>query len=475
MNTITSSRLTSVLSALSRSEWRHFKRFILSGAAGPPGKSLELYDYLSDFHPVFAGPEMSKTAIFNAIFINEIYHDKKLRYALTDLYRYACSFLRFKALEDHNEEGNYLLGTILAQRQADKAYLAHYQTDGNQLNLDADRGAESYFHAYRKEFVHLNHFLPRQKRSDQNPIGTISRNLDVFFVAKKLQLLCEIVNVKNVMSVHHDFLLQEKIIEMVENGVFNDVPVIIIYYRILMTLLNPDDEKHFDTLSQLLKSHENVFKKPELRDMYQYLMNYCIKKINQGVSLYISTLADIYKIILTNKVIYNGQYLSQWDFKNMVVVGIRAGEQEWVKQFIENYHQELFPAERSNARIYNLAYYYFSTGEYRSALSLLQQVEFTDLYYQLDMRAILLKCYFEMDDQETFFYHIAAFRIFLSRNKLVSDYQRTIYRNMIRFSTKLIRANGDKTKATFIQKQIEEVKQIADINWLRNKAALIVA
>jgi hypothetical protein len=156
----------------------------------------------------------------------------------------------------------------------------------------------------------------------------------------------------------------------------------------------------------------------------------------------------------------------------MVVIGIRAGEQDWVLNFIEKYKEDLPALEKENAYVYNLAYYNFSRGDYRQTLTLLQQVEFTDLYYQLDMRAILLKCYFEMDDQEAFFYHIAAFRIFLSRNKLVSDYQRTIYRNMIKYATRLVRASGDLPKMQLLQNEINEVKQIADLNWLRKKVEL---
>jgi len=469
MLSIVNSRLTNVLSAFTRLEWRDFKRFITSGLFGPIGKSAELYDYLSADYPDFTGARMNKASLFNALFDNQIYDDKKLRYALTDLFRHACHYLKIKALETHPDEGMHLLTTTLAKRSADKAYLAFYNSDDSGWGSDAVAGAENYFSRYRKEFVHLNYYSPRQKRTDQNIIGVVANNLDIFFIAKKLQLLCEIINIKNVLSVERDFLLQEHILELVANGAFDKVPVIIIYYRVLMTLTRPEEEIHFDALKLLLKEHGNGFSKEELRDMYQYLMNYCIKKINQGNLRYVTILSGIYKTILENKVIYNGIHLSQWDFKNMVVIGIRAGEQDWVIDFIEKFKEDLAPGEKENAYVYNLAYYYFSVNDYRRTLSLLRKVEFTDLYYQLDMRAILLKCYYEMDDLEAYFYHVAAFRIFLSRNKLISEYQRTIYRNMIKYTTRLVRAEGDIPKIQQLSKEINEVKQVADLNWLLKK------
>ena len=83
------------------------------------------------------------------------------------------------------------------------------------------------------------------------------------------------------------------------------------------------------------------------------------------------------------------------------------------------------------------------------------------------MRVILLKCYFETDDEDSFYYHTAAFKIFLSRNKLISAYQRKIYRNLIRYSTKIMNANGNNKKLRLIQSEVDRVKQIADVGWLQ--------
>lgn len=468
MSEITQSRLMNVLSAMTRSEWRSFRRFIHSGVAGPVGKTLGLYDYLSEAYPDFTGSMMDKEALFSAIFPDHQYEDKKIRYALTDFYRHASSYLKFKALSQYRQEGDYLLASTLEKRKAGKAYIALYNSENY---TEAEGSAELFFHRYRKEHVHLNYFSSQVNRNITNPIGEVTRNLDLFFITKKLQLLCEVINVRNVMSVNYDFVFQDEILAKVSEGKFDDIPAIKIYYRIIMTLTHAEDKTHFEVLQQLLFVHGSGFNNDELRDMYQYLMNYCIKKINQGETDFVVTLSGIYKTILDNRVIYTGSYLSQWDFKNMIVIGLRAGEKEWVHNFILNYKTELAPDQRENAYVYNMAYYSFSIGDYRQALAQLQKVEFTDLYYQLDMRAIILKCYYETDDQVAYLYHVAAFRIFLSRNKQVSDYQRTIYRNMIKYTTQLLRAAGNIPKIEKIQKEINEVKQIADISWLNRKTA----
>ncbi len=465
MNDLTNTKLFNLLSCLTRLEWRSFRTFIVSGIAGPIGKSIAFYDLLSVYHPHFHHKELTRELLFKALFKGLEFEDKKLRYAMTDLYSQASMFLKFRALQLHPTEGKYLLITELAERSADKAFLSEYNAD----EISLSRDAEYYYNCYREDFIYLNQYFPRQKRTGENPIGKVTRNLDNFFVTRKLQLLCEMVNVRNVMAVEYDFILKDEIIRILKAGAFADVPIVTIYFHILMTLTEPENSVHFEKLEQLLAEKKSLFKNSQLRDMYQYLMNFCIKKINQGEPDFVKRLFKIYQFIIENSILFVEGVLSQWDYKNIVVIGLRSEEPIWVYNFIEQYKIFLAESERDNAYTYNLAYYYFGIGEFRKSLSLLRQVEFTDLYYQLDMRAILLKCYFETDDQEAFFYHASAFRVFLNRNKLVSDYQRIIYRNMIKYATRLMKSAHNKKNLELLLTEIEEVKQIADINWLKKK------
>jgi hypothetical protein len=162
-------------------------------------------------------------------------------------------------------------------------------------------------------------------------------------------------------------------------------------------------------------------------------------------------------------------YFSQWEFKNIVSISLRLGETEWCRSFIPGFVSHLDPAERDNALAYNTAYFLFSIKEYKKAIRKLQEVELNDVFYQLDARTIILKCYYELDDQESFFYHASAFRLFLLRNRSVSEYQKNIYRNLIRFLSAILRAGVNLGKLQKIAAEIEREKNVADLNWLRQK------
>jgi hypothetical protein len=474
MEGLLKTKLSNMLSAMTMAEWRSLQDFIKSGIGGPPGKSLELIDFLIVNFREWQNDRLSRETIFKNLFPGATYNDKKLRYAMTDLSRQAGAFLGAKSLLANEEWSNSFLKQELAVRKADKAFLSEHEIPATKLSDESISDAELYFLRFRNTYTFMNHFLPRQKRTGNNPAGTAASYLDKFYVARKLQLLCEMVNSRNVMSVDYDYFMQDDIVRLLKEGAFTNEPIIGIYFRILMTLTEPDEVSHFDQLRQLLEEKTDGFKRSELSDMYQYLMNYCIRKINTGNTGYVETLFEIYKTVLDRKIIYRGEFLSQWDFKNIVVIGLRAGDHEWVLNFVNKAREVLPEGERENAWTFNKAYYHFATGNYKRAISLLQQVEFTDLYYQLDTRAILLKCYYELHDEETLLYHLAAFRIFLSRNKLISDYQRTIYRNLVKCTNKLVRLSNHPKKREQLLNEVNEIKQIADINWLRRKISELI-
>jgi hypothetical protein len=462
------SKTITLLRHFTKSELKRLKGFVESGLGGPPGRSLDLLEALAPFHPQFSEKQPSKSEVFEKIFPGQPYKEQQLRYVLSDLYRQAIRFLAHSTLAENESELNPFIRQGLASRGADKPYLS-LPDPFDQSEIHEPK-PDHHLLLFREQYNHLNHFLSRKNRTDPEALTITAKNLDIFYLSTKLKMLCELINSQNVKSGAFDFFLREEIEDKIQQGEFSETPSIAVYFGILKTLTEPEVESHFEFLQQKLAHYDQRFVRDELRDIYKYLMNYCIKKINLGDQQYLHKLFSIYQTVLKNRSIYNGRFLSQWDFKNIVVVGIRAGQNKWVESFINGHIHDLPTAEQENARTYNLAYLNFSNGDYHAALRMLQNVEFTDIYYQLDMRSVILKCYYEMDDYEALNYHLAAFRLFLSRNKVVSDYQRTIYRNLIRFSGKLMQAKGDKSRVTTVANEIEQVKQIADISWIRKKA-----
>ena len=102
----------------------------------------------------------------------------------------------------------------------------------------------------------------------------------------------------------------------------------------------------------------------------------------------------------------------------------------------------------------------------------MRTVEFTDVYYHLDSKSLLLKIYYEMDDVEPLLSLITTMRVYLKSSKLISEYQRTIYINLINHVKTLARIkSGGMENLDSIKQAIKNNIEIADINWLKAKVA----
>ena len=117
-----------------------------------------------------------------------------------------------------------------------------------------------------------------------------------------------------------------------------------------------------------------------------------------------------------------------------------------------------------------MGYLLFFKGQYGEALKLINQVEFTDIFYALDSRTMLIKIYYQMDEWDPMQSAIEAFKVYLRRNKTLSENVKVLYTNFLKYIDKLSRlTKRDKSKLNELKEKIEETKQVADLGWLQQK------
>lgn len=174
--------------------------------------------------------------------------------------------------------------------------------------------------------------------------------------------------------------------------------------------------------------------------------------------------------MLNNEVIIKNNIIAQFDFKNMVTVALRVGEFKWTKNLIEKYQNHLTEEHRLNAITYNTARLEFYQKNYKKCLHELLKVEFTDIYYSLDQRVLLLKTYYQLNNFESALSLINAFKIFLKRDKKISEYQNITYCNFLKIVTQIVQLQlGYKRDIKKIDEIFKNTKQIADSSWLSEK------
>lgn len=469
MSDIYKNKVLGVIGGLHASELPLFRAWIGSGAETDQ-LLLRLFDYYcSVVRKPESMPTLNKTEAWKACFGKQRFNDGRFRYLNSDLVMRLEEFITWRGCSTNSLMREEILLHELGKRNALKAWNTHFSVFDYYLKEEKKQDADYFSHAWEMEFTHLSMMSAGKVAPEAEAITRAAGYLDRFYLIRKLQLCCEIFNVQNVFAQQHQVFLLDEILLHLSARSYDDVPVIVIYYRILMTLRESANEEHYHTLRELLRQHEAAITTAELRDMYKYVLNYCIKKINLGNISWQGELFDIYKTTLSNRVLLTEGFLSHRDFKNIVTISLRLQELKWAEEFIAKYIPELQPAERENARMYNTANLLFHKNDFSGALRLLQQVDFSDIFYDLDARSIVLKTWFELDEEDSFEYHATAFRTFLRRNKSVSEYQRTIYENLIYYTSRLMKAGTRSKQIEKIRDDVMHKKNIADLRWLLAK------
>lgn len=218
-------------------------------------------------------------------------------------------------------------------------------------------------------------------------------------------------------------------------------PLIQCYFHNIEMLAQSDALKHFQQLTGLLQENASNFDLGDAAELYNYALNFTIRKGNQGELVYRTYTGALYRDLLEKGLLFVGGKLPSPVFKNLVVSHCRLGKLDWVANFIAEYRDKLPDGTHPSIITYNEGVLAFFKADYGSAIKDLKEVVSqlkNDVFYELDARTYLWKSYFEhfneltLDEVDEMDRMYDAFRIFIDRNKKVSEIHKLQYRNFIR-------------------------------------------
>lgn len=459
-----------ILRALSPQELKEFEKFIQSPFFNKNETLTQLFLLLKKEYPEFSGAGVERERLFFKLYQSREFDESKLRYAFSDLSKLLEKYIMLKELEKNKIQQNRLLLEFYRTHDIEKYFSQVFDETEKYLESLKVKDSEYYFNRYLIEESLYNYTSVKRDKSLDQTLQDVADNLDYYYISKKLKYLCEMFTRQNFLNSTYRTPLLEDLLKFIKSQNLERFPAIGVYYTVLLTLIEEEKEENYFTLLQMLEKHGESFGKDELRDLYFLAQNYCTKRINKGDTHYLREYFKLSEKLLEKELIYENGYIIPSTFKNIVTVGLRLEEYEWVENFLYSYKEKLAPKYRENAFIYNLAWLHFFKGEYKKTLRLLNNVEYMDVYYILDSKILLLKTYYELEEVDAFYSLIDSFYVYLRRNELISDYQKTICLNFVKFVKKLMRIKlGDKAAAEKLLQELNENQQVASISWLIKK------
>ncbi|MFM7725647.1 MAG: hypothetical protein ACKO7B_03015, partial [Flavobacteriales bacterium] len=383
------SKLLALSSTLTQSEWQDLvSRPITKG-------SVDRFNLCKHIHVLQQSGQLAmydRIAAFKELFPNAEYDDQRMRLVESALLRELEYFLVEQEIKKDEEMFYRMRLKVYNDRNLAKNF--RYAATRHNDETEASVNGERWYHKYTAARSLLSFDSRHVSRKKALAFSDVVDSLDTFFVASKLMHACEIINARNVMPVDAELRMMEVVRQFADEPPFSKDPAVCAYRMVYDSLMQPDDESFVDRFADFLQKEGRRFPYAEQREFFQYLKNFCVKKLNTGRTEYTRRLFEIYKLNLADKQLLADEPMSPFEFKNIVTIALRLGEFKWVKAFIPSHLSFLDPEHRANAELYNQANLHYFMKDYKTTFRLLQKVEFNDVFYALDARSILLKSCF---------------------------------------------------------------------------------
>lgn len=465
-------KLITLLQKMSSTELRRFHEYVFSPFFNKNRKVQLLLNILLEYSPEFDSSFLDKKVVFEKIFMDQSYDELKINNVISDLLQLLYGYLAQK----HFSQQSLLQKKYVLKELFQKDAPQHFGKTIRRYRQLEEKNTERSFDYFleKKDFYsQLDQFVQTKvKRQYDENLQLESDSLDLSYFINKLHIACNMIGRNTVINAnyHCDFL-EEILIFCQKNDYLEKYPALKVYYKTIQMLEGKGEASFYFDLKKSLVEHYHIFPQEELFTLYNYALNFCIKKINSGQNIFYQEILELYKVLLDRKIIFLDGYLSQWTYKNIVTTGIRLKEFDWTKEFIYKYQETLLVNERNNALAYNLAALYHAQGDYRNTLSQLQDVEFTDTNYHLGAKILQLKSYYELDEAEAFLALIEAFKKYIRRSKDLSDYRKKANANFLKLAKKIFQIKGRKGKTVDqkrkkIKEDLTQLEPIANKSWL---------
>ena len=461
------SKLIQLISTFSKSELRAFQDFVASPYYNKNQDLVRFYSYLKKCAPEFSEKKIRREKVYQSIFPKKAYNEKEMNYLMSFLLKLSEKFIGLRYYEQQSVQSAYHQLNAFMDRNLEKHYNNQLRKVKTALDILPYRDNEYYLHQYLIAYTENQYFQQLRQRKFDPHLQDAANALELFFMATKLQLTCEMMDREKILAARYQHGTIDEVLAYIEKHPLEKHPAISIYHEILKTHQSEYTSDHFRQLKQLIFKYSHRFQLAELVFIYLHAINFCIQKIRKGNAEYGEEALELYMNGIKEKALFKSGYLTPWTYKNVVKLSLSLRKYDLCESFIREYTPSLAPESRENAWHYNLAELSYYRNDFGKAMDHLNQVEFTDIHYNLGARKMLLKIYHESEEEEALFSQLAAFKIFLKRNKLIPANVKAPYQNFIDLLSQLIRARASSIPS--IRAKILNTRELTDRPWLLEK------
>ena len=414
-----------------------------------------------------------RKSVWQKLFAGESYDDVNFRKYCSDLLKQVEGFMAQEAIALDEARQSIDALDFVVRRKIEPLFNSSLRQARSELDKTRYRSLDYYKKAYAIERHYYSMMDFDVKVNVRANIEEISTNLDVFYWIEKLKLYSSVLSQKRTGNFNYELNFVEEILVYLQKFSIEEVPELAIYYYSFLTLHDEENEAHYYNLRRLLDKYGGVMPQQEAIELFDSALHYCTGKLNKGNRAFLEEYFEMFENAIVEGIFIIEGELASWRLNNVIGVALRLGKLDWAENFIEAYKDYLPADTRQNTYTFNLARVYRYQGKFDKVLSLISNIEYEDIGYNLISKTMLIITYYELDSFDALDSFTESFRVFLNRHKNIPQQRRRLYLNLLKYVRRITRiVPGDKAAIEKLREEITAEKaSTVNYEWLLEKLA----
>ncbi|MBN8584190.1 MAG: hypothetical protein J0M37_03780 [Ignavibacteria bacterium] len=474
-----------LLKTFSKEEWKGFEKFAASPYFNKSRNYIPLIKALKKFSPEYKSQNLIKENLYKKIFPGKTFKETVINTMLSGLYSLAEDYLVHRDLKKdlHRKQ------TILTRELSLKGLKNEADLLINKVlsSFDKDKiGFMDYFKKYSfYEEIYDHYFINDERSRLYSAINKSNLFLVRYYLHMLIQAenqLLSTVNFSNEKYTKSSFgsILKitpfEKMISVLERDSPDNTVLLKIYYFLLLANKHPENDSYYFKARALVTENYDKLDKDLKNRCYINLLGICIAKTLGGDTKWLRESFEIYKIVLKEKLYYftGGElkFMPRRFFRNVISVGISIKETEWIRNFINEYLEELEPKYKETLFNYGMAKVEFTNKNFDKALDHISLVKTDQFIYKIEMKNIQSKIYYETNSIEPLFSLLDTYLHMVNNSDIMNTLLLKRHENYIKYLRAITRfrtGNKPANELIVLLKDVEKQKYLNSKGWLIRK------
>ncbi len=470
------SNLLDILRKFSAKELKEFGEYVRSPFFNKNESTIKLFNYLRKFAPDFNEKKLEKEYVYKKIFPGTAFNDGFMRTIMFNLANLTENYLSYNHFKNSNYKEKLSLLADYNERELNKLFEKTMRDVNEEISKNKIKDFNYYYTKYSIEDENLSylqriHYDKAEKFIKSTEIDNILNNLTYFYIIRILKYYVVILNTSSIFNIKFKTKLIEDTLANFKLELYDDIPLIKIYFYMVMMYLKEDEKFYFTKLKNSIGEIKDFINPEDLLESFINLENYCLRKIRKGKKEFHRDLSEIFKMELQYIGYDKSKKLSNKLYRAIVVNAMAIKDFDWAIKFMETYKDYITERIKDNTHNQCMALYYFAKGNYVEALQVSSRIKYEDIYQKYELKCLSAALYYELNMEEQLLASLDSFRHLISGDTLVPEERKANYIKFTRYIRKLVKIKNDFNEEEFedLQFQIKKEKALLNDEWLLEK------